>query len=287
MSRIGRGLIACSLVGVTAAALRSAAHAHARRRGAEQRLGEVVGQAAQKAACASSVEPFGGPTIAIVLAAFNEADTIGTVLRELPGSVMGLSVVPIVVVDGGDDATEDIVRKLGRRVLRHPTNVGQGAALRTGICVALDCGAQLVATMDADGQHDPTELEALVEPILADRADWVQGSRFLGRYDDAGGVRHAGVLILTRVVNLLSGAGITDCANGYRVIRGSALERLRLEEPQFSGAEMIVEAARRGLRMQEVPVHIRARSHGESKKPRRLAYPLGYLGTAWRTSRRS
>jgi len=92
--------------------------------------------------------------------------------------------------------------------------------------------------------------------------------------------------VITAFVNAASGAAITDCANGFRAIRVEDLTRLRLEEPQFSAAEMIVEASAKGLRMREVPVHIQSRSHGESKKPRRLAYPVGYLAAVVRTWRR-
>jgi hypothetical protein len=81
------------------------------------------------------------------------------------------------------------------------------------------------------------------------------------------------------------GRRITDCTNGSR-IRGESLAELRLDEPRFSAAELIIESARRGLRIREVPVHIQSRSHGDSKKPRRLAYPIGYLGAVVRTWRR-
>ena len=129
-------------------------------------------------------------------------------------------------------------------------------------------------TMDADGQHRPEEMATLLAPILAGEADYVQGSRYLGAYDDAGGL-HAtlGIRSFTRLINLASGAGVTDCTNGYRAIRGDALERLQLEEPRFSAAELIMESARQGLRIHEVSVHIQSRSHGESKKPRRLRLP--------------
>ena len=137
--------------------------------------------------------------------------------------------------------------------------------------------------MDADGQHRPDELETLVSPIVSGKADHVQGSRFLGEYDDARSARHLGIVMLTPIVNLLSGAEVTDCTTGYRAFRASSLAKLHLEEPQFPVAEIIAESARSGLAVQEVPVHIRSRSHGTSKKPRHLAYPLGYLGAVWRT----
>jgi hypothetical protein len=137
--------------------------------------------------------------------------------------------------------------------------------------------------MDADGQHDPAALSALVEPVLAGEADYVQGSRFLGDYDDAGGMRHAGIKGFTTLINTLGRTRVTDCTNGYRAIRGSGLARMRLVEDRFSAAEIIIEAASCGLRMREVPVHIRSRDVGESRKPRGPAYPLGYLAAILRS----
>jgi len=133
--------------------------------------------------------------------------------------------------------------------------------------------------MDADGQHRADEIEKLVKPIVADEADFVQGSRFLGHYDDAGGSREVGIRVFTRLINLLSRAGITDGTNGFRAIRSDRLATLHLKEDQFSAPELIMEAARHGLRIKEVPVHVRTRTHGVSKKPLRLAYPTGFLRT--------
>jgi hypothetical protein len=140
--------------------------------------------------------------------------------------------------------------------------------------------------MDADGQHRPDEIPRLVEPVLAGRADYVQGSRYTGRYDDAGGARDTGVRGFTWLINRVSGAGITDCTNGFRAIRVESLGRLRLEEDRFSAPELILESARQGLRIAEVPVHVRARALGQSKKPRRLGYPLGFLRVIVQVARR-
>jgi hypothetical protein len=137
--------------------------------------------------------------------------------------------------------------------------------------------------MDADGQHDPAELPDLVGPVAAGEADYVQGSRFLGRYDDAGGARDLGIRGFTSLIRLLTRADITDCTNGYRAIDGTALGRLDLVEDRFSASEILIQAAGRGLRIREVPVHIRSREVGESKKPRGLGYAWGYLGAIVRS----
>lgn len=215
--------------------------------------------------------------VGIVIPAYNEADNIGAVLGELPVMVEGLRVVPIVVVDGGTDDTAAVARSRGAFVVEHPTNLGQGEALRTGFAVALDLGVEVVVTMDADGQHRPDELVTLVKPVIADDADYVQGSRFFGEYDDAGGMRHKGIEMFTRLINLLSDTSITDCTNGYRAIHADSLRALRLRESRFNAPELIIESARHGLRIAEVPVHIRSRASGDSKKPRGLGYPLGFL----------
>jgi glycosyltransferase involved in cell wall biosynthesis len=280
---VRRTLAALTAVAVPAVAASVAAgRASRRQRVLDGRFGDLVRALALREATGRLPEPPEAPTVAVVIPAFNEADAIGGVLKELPPELCGHPVEVIVVVDGGDDDTETVVREAGHLAVVHPVNRGQGDALRTGFGLALRRGAQIVMTMDADGQHRPDEMERLVAPIAAGEADYVQGSRFLGAYDDAGGARDLGIRLFTRVVNLLGARGVTDCTNGFRAIRASSLARLRLEEDRFSAPEILIESARRGLRMREVPVHIRSRSHGESKKPRRLGYPVGYLAACLR-----
>ncbi|MEO6469871.1 MAG: glycosyltransferase family 2 protein [Acidimicrobiia bacterium] len=228
----------------------------------------------------------GEPVVAVVIPAYNEAEGIVDVLHELPDRVAGLTVMPIVVVDGGTDETATVARAAGFTTLVHVVNRGQGDAIRTGFAHALASNADIVMTMDADGQHRPDQMADLLAPILADEADYVQGSRFLGEYDDAGGARDLGIRGFTMLINRVSGAGITDCTNGFRAIRAKRLRSMHLTEPRFSAPEIIIEAARNGLRVREVPVHIRSRSHGDSKKPQRLGYPLGFLGVIARSAAR-
>lgn len=257
-----------------------------RRRVIDQQLGDLVRVHALDEVDIGQRQPSAAPEIAIVIAALDEEEAIAAVLDALPTELYGHRVTPIVVVDGGTDDTAGVVVAAGHVALRHEINRGQGDALRTGFALALERKAAIVMTMDADGQHRPEDLPQLLEPILADEADYVQGSRYLGVYDDAGGARDLGIRGFTQLINVTSGANITDCTNGFRAIRGDALARLQLEEPRFSAAELIMESARQNLRIQEVSVHIQSRSHGESKKPRRLRYPLGYLGVIVRTWRR-
>ena len=252
-------------------------------RALDRRFGDLV---VSLALADVPVTPTTETIIAVVIPAYNEADGIVEVLNELPDHLAGRRVEPIVVVDGGTDATATVARAAGFTTLVHPVNRGQGDALRTGFAHALARGADIVMTMDADGQHRPDQMIDLLAPIVADEADYVQGSRFLGAYDDAGGARDLGIRGFTTLINRVSGAGITDCTNGFRAIRAKSLREMHLTEPRFSAPEIIIEAARNGLRIREVPVHIRSRSHGESKKPKRLGYPLGFLGVIGRTAAR-
>jgi hypothetical protein len=245
----------------------------------EVRFGSLVRNDAVKSFQRENEDPDHRDSAAVVIAAFNEEQAIGGVLHDLPPDVEGYTLDPIIVVDGGDDDTEGVVRRAGYSVATHGVNRGQGDALRTGFAIALQRGADIVITMDADGQHRPDQLEVLLAPLLSGEADYVQGSRFLGDYDDAGGVRDVGIKIFTKVINLLGDTEITDCTNGFRAIRAEKLALLDLREDRFNGPEIIMESAMKGLRMIEVPVHIRRRSHGESKKPARLGYPLGFLAT--------
>jgi glycosyltransferase involved in cell wall biosynthesis len=228
-----------------------------------------------------------GPAVAIVMSALDEADSVGDVLADLPREVAGLGVVPVVVDDGSSDATVVVAEQAGALVVRHPVNLGQGEGLRTGFATAEALGAEVVVTMDADGQHDPAQLLALVEPVVLGEVDYVQGSRFLGEYDDAGGARHLGIRFFTALVNLLARASISDCTNGYRAIRVSDLARLHLVEDRFSASEIIISAASAGLRMREVPVHIRSRHAGTSRKPGGIRYPIGYLAVILRSFARA
>jgi hypothetical protein len=221
--------------------------------------------------------------IAIVIAAYNEEEALGGVLDELPSELEGYRVEPIVVVDGGDDDTEEVARSAGYIVVAHSVNRGHGDALRTGCNVALRRGASIIVTMDADGQHRPADLPQLVKPIIAGEADHVQGSRFLGDYEEAGSLRHRGITFFTWLINVMTRANITDSTIGFRAIRAESLALLRLEEETFPVAELIVESLNRGIAIHEVPVSVLSRSHGESKKPPSLRYPIGFLTTVAKT----
>jgi glycosyltransferase involved in cell wall biosynthesis len=240
-------------------------------------VGELIRALAQSRYTQEQRQPGIDREVAIVIPAYNEEDNIGQVLEALPDRVLGYAVRPLVVVDGSNDRTAEVVRQGGYDVALHVLNRGQGDALRTGFDIALSERADIVVTMDSDGQHRPAELGRLVKPVIDNEADFVMGSRMLGEYEDRGGSRHVGIVFFSSLISVLIGQRITDCTNGYRAIRGGDLGKLKLQESRFSAPELLIEAGRNRLRIREVPVTVVRRSTGASKKPPRLGYPLGFL----------
>jgi hypothetical protein len=228
-------------------------------------------------------EQFAGG-VAVVVPAYNEADNIDHVLSSLPGTVCGLPLHTIVVDDGSSDDTTERARAAGAAAVRLPLNRGQGAALRTGYRLALATGAEIVVTMDADGQHQPSELSRLVQPIADGEADVVGGSRVLGDADPSHAAREMGIRLFAQLLSLLTWSRVTDPACGYRAVRTEALRGLEFRQDQFHNSEFIVEASKKHLHTIEVPVTVTSRLSGTSKKPPHFRYGMGFanaLVRAW------
>jgi hypothetical protein len=225
--------------------------------------------------------------VVVVIPAFNEERNLEALLPNIPAAVDGKSVRALVIDDGAQDHSAMVAKRYAIPVSSHAINRGGGAAIKTGFELAVQSGAEIIVTMDADGQHNPSEIQRLVGPILSDEADVVLGNRFAGSYAERGGARHAGIVFFSWLVSLLSGQRVHDCTNGYRAIRASGLASLELREQQFHTAEFIMEAARHQLRIAEVPVSVLRRHEGESKKPPGLKYPLGFAWTVFRVWLRS
>ncbi|HXX91036.1 MAG TPA: glycosyltransferase family 2 protein [Acidimicrobiales bacterium] len=228
--------------------------------------------------------------VLILIASYLEADNIGDVLKAVPERIAGLQVSTLVVVDGGDDGTEDVVADHGAFAAVLPVNMGQGVALRVGYDLADACGARYVVTVDADGQNDPAEAPELLAPVLADEADFVVASRRLGRDDTTDPVRRAGVVFFAWVVDHLIGKRLTDTSNGFRALRTEVLRDVTLEQDQYQTAELIIAAASRGWRIAERPTIWHPRASGESKKGHNVFFALNYarvILTTWLRERRS
>ena len=221
--------------------------------------------------------------IAILVPAYNEAENVGQVLDLMPREVCGVETATLVVDDGSRDGTGDVAAEHGAIVARHVINRGGGAALRTGYRLMVDSGAAIVVTLDADGQHLPSEMERLVKPVLDGEVDVAHGSRVLGEADSNHFARELGIVFFNRSVSTITRTKVSDCSNGYRAVRTTVLPQLVLRQEQFHTSEFMIEAIKRGIPAREVPVTVAKRLHGHSKKPAVVRYGLGFANAIVRT----
>lgn len=194
--------------------------------------------------------------------AFNEARRIREVVAAVRAQVGGDL---LVVDDGSSDRTAMEARSAGAIVAIHPANLGYGAALQTGYRYALRHAYDAVLQLDADGQHDPASIPALIAGL--DRADVVVGSRFLepGSYRPPP-ARRAGMWLFGKVASVLAGQRITDPTSGFQAISRDALRFYAHERypADYPDADVLAMVARSGLRLLEVPVRMLPSPPGKS-----------------------
>ncbi len=235
--------------------------------------------------------PGQGAPIAVVIPAYDEEPTVAEVVREIPAEIAGLGAEVIVVNDGSSDNTVAEARGAGALVCDIPVNRGQGLIFMLGYWLARTRGAKIIATIDADGQFLPSELERVIQPIVDGRADFVNGSRRLGNELTTDPVRHAGVIFFGKLVSALVGQPITDPACGIRAFTSELTATVQLEQIQYQTSEILIASAMNGFRVMEVATTMRDRPDGATltKKGPNLLYGMRFaravLGT-WRRERR-
>ncbi|HIH61096.1 MAG TPA: glycosyltransferase family 2 protein [Methanobacteriales archaeon] len=200
--------------------------------------------------------------IAALIPAYNEELTIGTIIllcREYVDEV-------IVVDDGSTDRTAKVAEAAGARVIRHEKNRGKGAALKTGF-KATD--ADVIVTLDGDGQHNPNEIPKLVRPIIDGMADIVNGSRYLSGSDkNTPFYRRVGQKILDKATNILTRLDITDTQSGFRAFSKDTIPYFNFKEDGFAiESEMLSDAAESNLRIVEVEIGVTYDVEGSTKHP--------------------
>jgi len=198
--------------------------------------------------------PAGTPqAVWVVVTAFNEASVIADVITGLRAA----GYQAVVVDDASTDATARIAEAAGAHVLCHPINLGQGAALQTGITFALRQGAEFVVTFDGDGQHRPQDIPALIEALITRQADFALGSRFLGNALNLPSSRRWLLRAATWFTRLTTGLRLTDVHNGLRAMTRHGASVIQLRQNRMAHAsEILAQIARSGLRYVEVPVTI-------------------------------
>lgn len=217
----------------------------------------------------------------VVLPAFNEEAAVAGVVREVMEHLPGAAC--LVVDDGSSDRTAQVAVDAGAEVLRLPFNLGVGGAMRLGFKFALSRGYENVVQIDADGQHDPADVEKLLAAL--DAADLAMGARFAGTGDyEVRGPRRWAMRVLAVMLSRVAGTRLTDTTSGFRASGPRAVRLFAEHYPaEYLGdtIEATVIAARAGCTITQVPVAMRVRSAGTpSHNPLKAAVYLGRAGVA-------
>lgn len=203
--------------------------------------------------------------VVVVMPAYNEEVAIGSMVLRARKQVDRV----IVIDDGSTDRTAEVAGLAGAEVIRHPRNIGKGAALKTGFLEASKNGTSILITMDSDGQNNPSDIPKLIQPILNGNADIVNGSRYVnGKGKNTPKYRRLGQMILDKATNINSGTHITDTQSGFRAFARRTLPVFKFKQNGMAiESEMLMEAANAGLRVNEVEIGIRYDVKGSKLNP--------------------
>ena len=207
--------------------------------------------------------------LSVIVPVYNERNTVVEVLRrmravELPD---GIEREIIVIDDGSTDGTRDVLRQLGDstvRILKHETNRGKGASVRTGLALAT---GDYVLIQDADLEYDPDDWPRLIAPVIRGRARVVYGSRFTGERRNMLLLHWIGNRMLSLVTNVLFNSTLSDMETCYKLMDRTLLNDLALRSDHFDiEPEITAKVLKRGIRIYEVPISYMGREFDEGKK---------------------
>jgi len=215
--------------------------------------------------------------IIAVIPCLNEEKFIGDVAA---GALKHVDKV-LVIDDGSTDATATVAKKAGAGVIRHEKRMGAGAATRTGFEAAIKMGADIVVTLDGDGQHDADEIPNVIKPLLDRAADLAIGSRFIKPSTNMPAYRNWGIDIITWLYNTGSKSKITDSQSCFRTHSRKLLESMKITRADFGfSIEVLVKARKKGLKIVEVPASCLYHAQGSSMNP--IVHGLGVaLSVVW------
>jgi glycosyltransferase involved in cell wall biosynthesis len=209
--------------------------------------------------------------IVALVPAYNEEETIGAIIKKAQAYVDEV----IVINDGSTDKTKEIALQCGADVVSHDVNKGVGAAIRTGIEKGLHAGADVLVSIDADGQFDPDDIPRLMEPVVAGEADFVTGSRFLpyGYGPEMPRVKKIGNTLFTRMVNAITKSHFTDTQCGFRALSREAALRINLYGDFTYTQETFLDLVSKKMRITEVPVKVK---YYKKRRSRVVKNPFSY-----------
>lgn len=203
--------------------------------------------------------------IGIVIPARNEEESLAKVLDNIPYNP-SMKTKIFVIDDGSDDGTYKVARERDVEVVRHPIALGVGGALKTGYMLAKEWGADVIVQLDADGEHDPKELDVILQPVLDGKADMVIGSRFInGSPLPLSFTRRIGIRFFSWLLNKLSDYELTDVTSGFRAFRGEVLDIVMFPSEKHWAVEMALLASKNKLTVVEVPITPLKRRSGKSQ----------------------
>jgi len=194
--------------------------------------------------------------ILVCIPAFNEAKHIGQIVK----SAKHLCSEVLVCDDGSVDNTADIAKAAGATVIRHDSNRGYGAAIKTLFAESRKKNVEIIVTLDSDGQHDVTEIPKLIGPLVRNDADIVIGSRFLNKktQENIPKYRNFGIRTITKLTQIASYDNLTDSQSGFRAYSKNALEKIDIYDNGMSvSTEILLKAKEKNLTIKEVPITVR------------------------------
>ena len=202
--------------------------------------------------------------VIIGIPAFNEEKNIGPIVAKLKKKYDQV----IVCDDGSSDMTETIASSLGALVVKHETNLGYGSAIKTIFNEAKKIDGDILVTFDADGQHQISEIDTMLTPILENKADIVIGSRFLGETKNLPKYRKIGIKTITGLTNVMTGSKITDAQSGFRAYSKKVLKEISPTESGMGiSTEILIKASKKEMRIVEIPITISYEGNKHSQEP--------------------
>jgi len=204
------------------------------------------------------------PRVLIIIPAHNEAASIAGVIDDINMHLPDADI--LVVDDGSSDKTGAIAIRSGAEMVQMPFNLGIGSTVQTGFIYAQKEGYDIAVQVDGDGQHDASQLPALLAPIIDDEDDLVVGSRYLAKTDYVGSTsRRTGTAIFSKLLSLLLGQRVTDATSGFRAMNRELINLFADDYPRdYPEVEALLLAHVARLRIKEIPVKMRQRSGGSS-----------------------